>query len=278
LVKAKIALVFLCLTLLQGCSSVTRIAYDHADTYLRWQANGYFDFEGEQALELDRRLEALLAWHRTAALPQYARLAEDASSRVLRGITREDLEWAYDAVKKQVGETLGAAAADSAGLLDRLNPGQIAHFEMRLAEENRKFAKEQMQGTVEQRRKRRVKLNVERLEQWFGTLNEAQVERVRRYSARAPLSADLRDRDRKRRQSELLALLRAREARQHLVQWAQAWDRGREPAYASAAHATEAEYFDLLLDLDRLLTPAQRAACAKRLLKYAALFDTLARQ
>jgi hypothetical protein len=277
LVKAKRILGFLCLALLQGCS-VTRIAYDHADSYLRWQANGYFAFQGEQSLELDQRIAALLAWNRATALPQYARLAEDASARARRGIRREDLEWAYDAVKKQVGETLGAAAAESAGLLDRLSPGQIARFEMRLAEENRKFAKEQMQGTVEQRHKRRVKLNVERLEQWFGTLNEAQVERVRRYSARAPFSAELRDRDRKRRQGELLAMLRAREAKQHLAQWAQAWDRGREPAYANAARETEAEYFDLLLDMDRLLTPAQRETCAAHLQKYAALFDSLSRR
>ncbi len=277
MVKRKIAAGFLCLVLLQACS-VTRLAYDNAGTYLRWQANSYFDFLGDQTAEFDHHLAALLAWHRAKALPQYARLAEDASARVQRGIKREDLEWAYDAVRKQVGETLGAAAAESAGLLDRLSPGQIAHFEMRLAEENRKFAKEQMQGTVEQRHKRRVKLNVERLEQWFGTLNEAQVEGVRRYSARAPFSAELRDRDRKRRQGELLALLRAREAKQHLVQWAQAWDRGREPAYASAARETEAEYIDLLLDMDRSLTPAQRETCAAHLQKYAALFDSLSRR
>jgi Family of unknown function (DUF6279) len=275
--KAKFVLVFLCLALLQACS-VTRLAYDNAGIYLRWQANGYFDFQGEQSADFDHHLALLLAWHRAKALPQYARLAEDASARVMRGIRREDLEWGYDSVKKQVGETLGAAAAESAGLLDRLSPGQIAHFEMRLAEDNREFGKEQVQGTVEQRHKRRVNLNVERLEQWFGTLNDAQVERVRRYSARAPLSAELRDRDRKRRQAGLLAMLRAREAKLHLVQWAQAWDRGREPAYANAARETETEYFDLLLDLDRMLTPAQREACAAKLQKYAALFDSLSHQ
>ena len=31
--------------LLAGCS-ITRFAYDHADTYLRYQANRYFHFEG----------------------------------------------------------------------------------------------------------------------------------------------------------------------------------------------------------------------------------------
>ena len=108
--------------LLQGCS-VTRVAYDNADVFLRWQANHYFDFQGEQSDELDRGLAAFLAWHRAKALPQYARLADEAAARMQRGIKREDLDWSYDAVRAQVREALGAAAGEAAGLLDRLSPG-----------------------------------------------------------------------------------------------------------------------------------------------------------
>ena len=60
-------------------------------------------------------------------------------------------------------------------------------------------------------------------------------------------------------------MLRAREARQRLAQWAQDWEQGREPAYAAAARDTEAEYISMLLDLDRMLTPRSgrpaRRAC-----------------
>ena len=270
-------MVFVLLAALQGCS-VTRIAYDNADVFLRWQANSYFDFQGEQSEELDRGLAAFLAWHRAKALPRYARLADEASARMLRGINREDLEWGYDAVQAQIREALGAAVAQSAGLLDRLSPEQLARFEQRLADENRKFAKEQVQGTVEERQQRRVKRNVERLEEWFGPLGEAQLERVRRYSERAPFSAGLRERDRKRRQAELLAMLRAREAARRLAPWAVAWDSGREPAYAGASRATHAEYVDLLLDLDRTLATEQREHAVKRLKRFAGLFESLSRQ
>lgn len=263
--------------LLSACS-VTRIAYDNADLFLRWQANHYFDFQGEQTEELDRSLAAFLAWHRAKALPQYARLGEEAAARMLRGLKREDLEWSYDAVRAQVNVALGVAAGDTAGLLDRLSPGQISHLEMRLAEDNRKFAKERVQGTMEERHQRRVKRNLDRLEEWFGPFSEAQVARVRRYSERAPFSADLQERDRKRRQAEFVAMLRAREAKQRLAKWAQAWDAGREPAYAQAALATRAEYMDLLLDLDRTLSAEQRQHAAGRMKRYSVLFDTLSRQ
>lgn len=267
----------LLLALLQGCS-VTRVAYDNADLFLRWQANHYFDLQGAQSEELDRRLAAFLAWHRADALPQYARLAAQAAGRLERGLKREDLEWGYDAVRGQIREALGRAAAEAGGLLDDLGAEQIAHLERRLEEDNRKFAKERMQGTLEERHQKRVKRNVERLEEWFGALDEAQVARVERYSVRAPFSADLQDRDRRRRQAEFLEMLRAREARQKLAKWAQDWEAGRASEYAKAARATRDEYLSLLLDLDRTLGAEQREHAAGRLKRFAALFESLARQ
>jgi hypothetical protein len=269
-------LVVLLVLLLQGCSP-TRIAYDNADVLIRWEANSYFDLEGEQIEAFDRMLASFHSWHRKRALPQYAALAEEAAARLARGTKREDLDWGYDAVQAQVRESLGAAAAEVAGLLDRLNPEQIGHFEQRLAEDNRRFAREHLRGSMEERQERRLKRNLERLEDWFGALSEAQLERVRRYGARAPLYDELRDRDRKRRQAELLAMLRAKEARARLVPWAQGWDRGREPAYERAVRATRAEYMDMLLDLDRTLTSEQREHGVRRLRRYAALFVELSR-
>lgn len=273
----KFLLFALLLTILQGCS-VTRLAYDNADVFLRWQANHYLDLQGEQAEEFDRRLAAFLAWHRAAALPQYARLGAQAAGRLERGVKRADLEWGYDAVRAQIREALGRAAAEAGGLLDALSAEQIAHLERRLEEDNRKFAKERMQGTLEERHQKRVKRNVERLEEWFGALSEPQLARVERYSERAPFGANLQDQDRRRRQAEFLEMLRAREARQKLAQWAQDWEAGRAPGYTKASHATRDEYMSLLLDLDHTLSAEQREHAARRLKRYSTLFESLALQ
>ena len=66
--KVRWILALAALLFLSGCS-VTRLAYNNADVFLRWQANHYFDFQGEQSDELDRGLAAVLAWHRPTALP-----------------------------------------------------------------------------------------------------------------------------------------------------------------------------------------------------------------
>ncbi len=271
----RLALALFALVLLSACSA-TRLAYQHADLFLRWQTGRYLDVHGEQAEELDARIAAFLAWHRAKALPQYARFAREAEARLARGLSRADLVWGYDSLQNHIRAAMRTAAEQSAPLLDRLGPEQWQHLQQRFAEDNRKFAKEQLEGDDGERRKRRVKRNVERLAEWLGDLSNAQVERVRAYSERAPLVGEMRDRERRRLQSEFLALLAAGEARKRLPDWAEHWDRHREPAFAAAHRANLDELYAMLIDLERMLTPAQREAAAARFRQYAADFERLA--
>jgi hypothetical protein len=75
---------------------------------------------------------------------------------------------------------------------------------------------------------------------------------------------EMRDRDRKRLQAELLAILRAREARKRLPDAAVNWERGRDPAYVAAVEVARKEYFALMLDLDRSLSAEQRKKAVAR--------------
>jgi hypothetical protein len=261
------------LALLQGCSAV-RVAYGNADTLLRWQANSYFDFHDGASEELDRRIAAFLGWHRAAALPQYAKVALEAAALHARA----DVDWLYATLEAQAREGLRAAAAEAAPLLDRLEPAQLEHFEQRLREENRKFERDNLKGGPAERRQRRLKRTVERLEDWVGALGAEQEALVRRYNDSAPMFIELRDRDRKRRQAELVAMLRAREARKRLADWAAAWDRNREPAYEAAFRDWRAAYAGMIAELDRTLTAEQRRAAAARLRGFAADFEQLQRR
>jgi hypothetical protein len=99
---------------------------------------------------------------------------------------------------------------------------------------------------------------------------------VREYAERAPLADELRDRDRKRLQKEVLAILRAREARKRLADQLVNWERGREPAYVAALDAWREQFFTLLVDIDRSLTPEQRARVQRQLRRYADDFEALA--
>jgi hypothetical protein len=272
----KRAYAFLLVLLLTGCSTV-RLVYDNADTYLRWRAALYFDVEGDMADELDERIAAFMAWHRAQALPKYAQLLDDAARRLERRLTPGDLVWGYDSIMTQARESLRMAAVQGAPLLDELSAAQIANLERRLAEDNRRFARENLRGGERERRKRRTERNVERLEDWVGRLTKAQLDRVAQYSERAPLLDDYRERDHQRLQGEFLAMLRAREAKLGLPDFAANWDRGRDPAYIAVLETSRKEYFAMALDIDRSLSAQQRARALGELRRYAEDFRTLAR-
>lgn len=261
---------------LAGCSA-TQMVYDNGAMLLRWRATSYLDVHGQQAKDLDRRIENFLAWHRATALPQYAELAESCARRVERGLTRADLEWGYDAFRAQLDQGLRAAAREIAPMMDRLTPEQIAHLEQRIEADNENFVEEQLDGDEAARRARRMERNVKRLEEWFGTLTAVQRAAVRRYSESAPLTGALRAEDRRRRQAALLTILRARTAERRLADWAAGWDQGRSPAYEQASRAHRAAYYDLLLAIDRTLSAEQRAAAAGRFRGFARDFQQLAR-
>jgi len=261
--------------LLAGCSAV-RLAYDHADDYLRWRAGGYLELHGKQAEELDERIDAFLDWHRASALPRYARLSEEAASRLADGLSHDDLVWGYDSLMLQARESLRTAATQIAPLLDRLDAEQIGHLERRFADDNRKYARDNLSGSEAERRKQRAKRMQHRLEDWVGRLSHAQAERVRLYAERAPLTDEFRDRDRKRLQAEVLAMVRGREARKRLPELAAHWQQGRAPAYVALNEAWRREFYALLLDLDGTLSDAQRARAVASLRRYASDFAALA--
>ena len=261
--------------MLCGCSTV-RFAYENADAYLRWKAGSYLDLEGADADELDERIDEFHEWHRKNALPKYVTQIKEASQRFDDGLSRADLVWGYDSLRVQARESLRKAGELAAPLLDRLKPGQVAQIERRFAEENRKFHRDNLRGAERDRRRKRSKFMVDRLEDWVGKLTQAQVQRVREYSERAPLVDELRDRDRKRLQKDVIAIVRAREARAKLPDRVANWDRGRELAYVAALEAWREQYFALLLDIDRSLTSEQRARAAAHLRRYAEEFEALA--
>lgn len=263
--------------LLGGCTAL-RVAYENADTYFHYRANSYLNLHGKDSDELDDRIDDFFAWHRRNALPQYARLAEDAAKRVSRGLSRDDLVWGYDALVAAARPSLRAAAERIAPLLDRLTPQQLAHMEKRFAEDNRMFAREFMRGSEGERRKRRAVRVEERLEDWVGNLSQAQSQRVRQFSERVPLYDDLRDRERKRLQAEILDMARKREAQKRLPERAANWERGRDPAHLAASEVFRKEYFALMLDIDRSLTAEQRARAVANLRRYAEDFNVLARR
>lgn len=269
----KIAAILLAAALIAGCSAL-RFAYENAELYLRYRANAYLDLDSAQSAELEARIREFLAWHRAHALPKYASDAEDAARRLADGLSHDDLFWGYDSFAAHVRESLHAAAERIAPLLDRLTPEQVAYLEKGFAADNRRFEREFLRGSEQERRRRRARRLQERLEGWVGNLSQAQVERVNEYAASAPLLAELDYAARGQLQAEVLAMVRAREASTRLAGRLEQWRRERE----SALRANSAPLVALLTDLDRSLSAEQRATAQERLRRHAADLRELAQR
>jgi hypothetical protein len=266
------------LSCLSGCTAL-QLTYNNADTLLHWRGGKYFAFEDDQKAEFDRRVQTFLKWHRKSEIPKYAQMADDLATRLSGGVTQEDLVWGYDSFQTHLRQSARAGAGEMVGLLDKLSSEQIARFQERLEKDNREFANEHgLAEPAEERRARRVKRNVKRIEEWFGSLSDAQVERIAAYSRRAPLDDELRLKDRRRMQAELIAMLKKKEAKAGLVQWAVTWDKRRDPAYEALRKENLREYYGMLLDLDKTLTTEQRGKAVQRLRGFVADFNALAGQ
>jgi hypothetical protein len=113
---------------------------------------------------------------------------------------------------------------------------------------------------------------IDQVERWTGRLAPSQRDFVATRVAEMEDLTAFRLEDRRRRQSELIAILRAHPAREgavpklrRLLLEQETW---RVPAYTEKLKAREERFFDLLADLDVTLSPEQRAHFERRVLGY----------
>ncbi|OGA18272.1 MAG: hypothetical protein A3I01_08395 [Betaproteobacteria bacterium RIFCSPLOWO2_02_FULL_65_24] len=277
----KFVLLLLVLASLAGCSGA-RLAYNNADTLVRWTADDYFALEGPQEEGFKARLARFHAWHRSEELPRYSALMTSAGDRLTDGLTARELVWVWDSVKARYRHMVAHAAPELAAVLATLRPAQFDRLEQKFAESGAEYAKKHLKGGEAEQRERRDKRNLELMREWFGDLTDEQEAQLATSSAKLPLLYALRLENRQRRQGEFVALLKAyrspAELEPRLKHWLTDWEEGASPEYRRLSELHRELYIQMLLELDRGLTPAQRVHAVTRLYEYAEVFKALAEQ
>jgi hypothetical protein len=277
----KLALPLLALVFLAGCSGA-RLAYNNADTVVRWMADDYFALEGAQEEDFKERLARFHAWHRSEELPRYSVLMTGAGDKLADGLTVGELLWAWERVNGHYRRMAAYAAPELATVLATLTPAQFQRLEKRFAESDADYAKKHLKGGEGEQRERRDKRNLELMREWFGDLTDAQEAQLKAASARLPLLYALRLQNRQRRQAEFVAVLKTHrgqaELEPALKRWLTEWEEGASPEYRSLSEQHRGLYIQMLLELDRGLTAAQRAHAVARFYEYAEIFKALAAQ
>jgi len=277
----KFALLLSALASLAGCSGA-RLAYNNADTVVRWMADDYFALQGAQEDDFKARLAGFHAWHRSEELPRYSTLMTSAGDKLADGLTAPELLWAWESVKGRYRRMAAYAAPELAAVLATLTPAQFDRLGKKFAESNTEYAKKYLKGSDAEQRKRRDKRNLELMREWFGDLSDAQEAQLKAASSALPLLYESRLQNRLRRQGEFVGLLNtyhgAAELEPRLKQWLIEWEEGASPEYRRLSELHLQLYVQMLLELDRGLTPAQRAHAVARCYEYAEIFKALAAQ
>lgn len=267
-------------SLLTGCSAV-RVVYNQADTVLAWMAHDYFDLDPAQKHEFNKRIDTLLAWHRQEQLPDYARFLGEMKQRAQRNITRDDALWLIEGTKSRFRVIAEKGTPDAVDLLATLTSDNIHALEKEFAKVNQKFTREyKLGGTQEDRRRARLDRTLKRIRDWTGPLSHAQEERIAVLNNNIPYTDHLRQQERQRRQKEFLALLATRnnkaEFARALRPWLADWEKGRAPDVHAAIDDSYEKRITLSLEVQRMLTPQQRAHVQEKLQGYIEDLNALA--
>ena len=271
----------LLLLLLSGCSVVS-VAYNNTDMAIRWMVDDYFDFNTHQQAQFNQDLRRVHAWHRREELPKYAMLCTETARRFEAGLKSADLDWMDNAVEARREALMHYVAGDLAGVLGTMEPAQFSAMDTKFARENVKFRKEHLDGTPGALEKKRVKRSLERIEDWIGTLEPGQKERVTEMVKAFPQSAGHRYAHRATRQKMLRELLEAKLPKDRLEeglrQWLTDWGNGRSAEHERVWAQWVKQLRQLMLELDAMLTPKQRLHLTQKLHGYAKDFTILSKR
>jgi hypothetical protein len=212
--------------------------YNNAPTLLYWWLDGYIDFEDAQARPVRESLDALHAWHRRQELPAYAEWLGRLQQQAGATVTPEQVCSHLAQVRVHL-QHLGEQSADGlARLAPSVQPEQLRHLARQFEKHNQKWREEWLDGSPAELLERRLERTVERYEDFYGSLSDAQKTLLRQRLTASSFDARLAWAERLRRQQDMLQVL-------------QEHRNGERPAHVKA---------EMLALVQRSLTPPEPAA------------------
>jgi hypothetical protein len=271
--------------LLTACS-VVKLAYNQAPELAYLQLDGYFDFSDAQTSRVKDELVKVQRWHRSTQLPAYSELLKKWQA-LLPG---ELDEAKVCSAANEVRNSLLAISAQSeplvAGLAPMLDQQQLKFLQRKFARLNRDYQRDFIAGTPAERLEKRLDKAVSRAEMLYGTLEEKQLEVLRRQMALSAFDGAIALAEHRRRQQDALQTLApliqggatAAQAAPAVRAYFERSINSPNPAYRSYQDRLTQDNCRTFALLHNSTTPAQRAKAVETLGNYARDFTILASQ
>ena len=257
------------LVLLAGCSLT--LTYRYADWIILWQVDHYFDLTADQRHDLTVRLTPLLARHRHEAIPQYEAFLVQVRQRFERGLTSQDIDWAYATFDRFRADLFDRVVADGGALLASVDSRQVRILEAALQKDHEKAAR-LVQDPAPERLKKRADATLGWLEDWLGSLSKDQEAQIREWSLALPDSQQAWVSYQQQRQQELLALLHQSRTPERIAGELRTMfvyqDHTAPQAYQDAVRQMRAAIKTMALAIDQQVTADQRRHAVTKLQRF----------
>ena len=204
-----IAAALLGAALLAGCGGLTlRLSYGQGPRLLYWWLDNHVEMSAAQAPVVREAIGAWFRWHRVTQLPGYADMLARLQPRIAEPTTPQAVCAIWHDVRVQGDVALEHALPSVAAFVRTLTPGQLRNIERRFAKVNAEFREEHLQPEPAKRQSAALRRSRDRVEMLYGTLPQAQRERLVQAQAASPFDPERWNAERLRRQEDILHTLR----------------------------------------------------------------------
>ncbi|VTU16053.1 hypothetical protein RA8CHR_01173 [Variovorax sp. RA8] len=204
---ARIIGVLLAAATLAACSTL-KLAYNNLPELSYWWLDAYLDFDGAQTPRVRDDLAELLAWHRRHELPRLVELLRRAQALAPEDVTTKQTCEFADQIRERLLAVAVQAEGPGTGLALSLGEAQLQHLERKYARNDAEYRKEWLEGGPARWQEKRYERLLERNEDFYGRLEPAQREMLKQQVAQSAFDPHAFDAERRRRQQEVLGLLR----------------------------------------------------------------------
>ncbi|RYF80213.1 MAG: hypothetical protein EOO29_14665 [Comamonadaceae bacterium] len=273
----------LCVAAVLAACSTVRLGYEQLPTLGHWWLDRHLDFDSQQSEQVRAALAQWQAEHRRQELPRLQALIAQAQTLAAGDISAEQACRFGEAVRTRVRAAAALAEAPAARIALRLGPAQTDALARKQAESNDEYRRDWLARSPAQQQARRYDEQRKRYEDFYGRLSEAQRTQLRDSVAASRFDTALLDAERRRRQVELLAMLRGWQQSPVSEGVARAAiaahiDRIQQPPpgpWQTQQQALWKEGCEDFAALHASTTPKQRARAVERLQAYARDVDAM---
>jgi len=271
------------LVLLSGCSAL-KLVYNQADEAVYWWLDSYVDLTDKQKPLAKDALRQLHLWHRQNQLPEYVALLQKVRAWAPHDIQPEQVCAVTQEIQNSFISALQQIEPDATKLISQLSEPQLQRIRKKYDKLNQEWRGDYLDASEEKRLRNRNKQLLNRLEDFYGSLDAPQREAVQQWLKKSTFNPTISFKERQRRQADALqTFTRITHSGSQLVNSSQsqlrAWvDRGFTPP-DEAVHAygqtLRQENCDGFAKLHNSTTRAQRERLAENLLNYENIVQSL---